>query len=356
MIISIIYFVFILGIIVLVHEFGHFIFAKIFKIHVYEFAIGMGPVIWSSKKRREKKIKEKKKVSETIYSIRAIPIGGFCSLAGEGGEEDKNVKKENLLQGKPVWQRFLVMFFGAGNNFILAILILLVTAFIYGSPTLSTNIPVVIDGSPVAEAGLQANDKILKINGKKTKTLDDVQLYLTIAGEKETKFTILRHNKEYEYKVKPLSGKAMEEAGYSFGIQFNNTLKRGFGKSINYAFMKFYSIARQVFITIKELIIGGVGLDQLSGPVGIFSAVDETRAAGFYSILSLTALLSINVGIMNLLPLPAFDGGRILFLIIEKIKGSPIKPETENLIHNIGFFLLLALLVYVTINDILRLF
>ena len=356
MIVSIIYFIFILGIIVLVHEFGHFIFAKMFKIHVYEFAIGMGPVIWSSKKIREKKIKEKKKVSETIYSVRAIPIGGFCSLAGEGGDEDKKIKKENLLQGKPVWQRFLVMFFGAGNNFILGLLILFISALIYGSPTLSTNIPVVIEDSPVALAGLQDNDKILKINDKRTKTLDDVQLYLTIAGKKETKFTILRDNKEYEYKVTPLSGKEMEKAGYSFGIQFNNKLERGFGRSISYAFTKFYAIARQIFITLKELFIGGVSISQLSGPVGIYSAVDQTRAAGFYSVLALTALLSINVGIMNLLPLPAFDGGRILFLIIEKIKGSPVKAETENLIHNIGFFLLLALLIYVTFNDILRLF
>ncbi len=356
MILSIIYFIFILGIIVLVHEFGHFIFAKMFKIHVYEFAIGMGPVIWSTAKIREKKIKAKKKVSETIYSIRAIPIGGFCSLAGEGGEEDKGVKKENLLQGKPVWQRFLVMFFGAGNNFILAIIILFVAALIYGSPTLSTNIPVVLEDSPIAEAGLKAGDKIIKINNKSTKTLDDVQLYLTLAGSKETEFTISRNGKTSKYKVTPLSGKAQEKVGYRFGIQFNNTLEKGFGKSFNYAFQKFYSIARQVFITLKELVIGGVSVKQLSGPVGIYSAVDQTREAGMYSVLTLTALLSINVGIMNLLPFPAFDGGRILFLIIEKIKGKPVKAETENLIHNIGFFLLLALLVYVTFNDILRLF
>ena len=122
MIISVIYFILILGLIVLVHEFGHFIFAKIFKIHVYEFSIGMGPVIWNSKKNREKRIKNKKKVSETIYCIRAVPIGGFVQLAGEGLDEDKNIEKEHLLQNKPVWQRFLVMFFGAGNNFILAII------------------------------------------------------------------------------------------------------------------------------------------------------------------------------------------------------------------------------------------
>lgn len=355
MIISIIYFILILGLIVLVHEFGHFIFAKLFKIHVYEFSIGMGPVIFSSKKNREKRIKEKKKVSETIYCIRAIPVGGFVQLAGEGLEEDKKIKKENLLQSKPVWQRFLVMFFGAGNNFILAILILFLSATIFGSPDLSTTIPYVIEDSPVYNAGIKSGDEILSINGKKCETIDDVQLYLTIASG-ETEFKVKRNTEEYVYIATPLSEEEQKTKGYSFGIQFNNTLEKGFIKSIKYSFVKFYSISRQVFITIKELIIGGVSVNQLSGPVGIYSAVDQTRSSGWYSVLNLVALLSINVGIMNLIPFPAFDGGRILFLLIEKIKGKPVKTETENLIHNIGFFLLIALLIYVTFNDILRLF
>ena len=356
MIVSIIYFILILGLIVLVHEFGHFIFAKIFKIHVYEFSIGMGPVIWNSKKLREKRIKNNKKVSETIYCIRAIPVGGFVQLAGEGLEEDKKIKKEHLLQHKPVWQRFLVMFFGAGNNFILAILILMLSGFIFGSPDLSTKIPLVIEDSPMSISGMKSGDEILAINGKKTKTIDDVQLYLTLAGEEETEFKVKRDNKEYTYKVTPLTGENKEEKGYSFGLQFNNTLEKGFVKSIKFGFQKFYAIARQVFVTIKELFIGGVSVSQLSGPVGIYTAVDQTRSAGWYSIFNLIALLSVNVGIMNLIPFPAFDGGRILLLIIEKIKGKPIKAETENLIHNIGFFLLIALLLYVTFNDILRLF
>ncbi|MBQ8891672.1 MAG: RIP metalloprotease RseP [Bacilli bacterium] len=356
MIISIILFILILGLIVLVHEFGHFIFAKMFHVHVYEFAIGMGPKLWSSEKLREKRKKAGKKVSETIYTIRAIPIGGFNQLAGEGLEEDKKVKKENLLTGRPAWQRFLILFFGAGNNFILGILVLFISAIIFGSPSISTVIPTVVADSPMALAGLKSGDKILSINGSKTKTLDDVQLYMVVAGDEETEFKIERDGKIYTFNVTPLSGKEKEEKGYSFGIQYNNTLEKGFVRSIKYAFVKFYSITRQIFITIKELFVGGVSVKELSGPVGIYSAVDQTREAGIYSILGLIALLTVNVGIMNLIPLPAFDGGRILFLIIEKIKGSPVKAETENLIHNIGFYLLIALLIYVTINDIIRLF
>ena len=356
MILSIIYFILILGLIVLVHEFGHFIFSKMFHVHVYEFSIGMGPCIWNNKKIKEKRKKNGKKVSETVYCIRAIPIGGYVQLAGEGLEEDKKIKKENLLQSKPIWQRFLIMFFGAGNNFILALITLFFTAIIFGCPDISTNIQDVVPNSPIALAGIKANDKIVAINDKKTETLDDVQIYLAIAGDNTTKFTILRNNQKYSYEITPLTGKEKEEKGYSFGIQYNNVLEKGFIKSITYAFKKFYSITRQIFITIKELFIGGVSVKQLSGPVGIYSAVDQTRAAGWYSVLNLIALLSLNVGIMNLIPFPAFDGGRILFLIIEKIKGKPIKSETENLIHNIGFYLLLALLLYVTLNDILRLF
>lgn len=356
MILSIVYFILILGLIVLVHEFGHFIFSKMFKIHVYEFSIGMGPVLWSTKKIREKKIKEGKKVSETIYCLRLIPIGGFVSLAGEGSEEDKSVKKENLMQSKPVWQRFLVMFFGAGNNFILGLIVLILAGLIYGAPDISTKIPKVLDGSPVYVEGLKDGDEIISINGKRTKTLDDVQLYLAIAGNKETEFKVLRNNEKLTYKVTPLTGKEQEEKGYSFGIQFGSTLQKGLGKSLEFGFKKFYSISRQVFITMKELICGGVSLKELSGPVGIYSAVDTTRHSGFYSVLVLIAMLSINVGILNLIPFPAFDGGRILFIIIEKLRGKPIKAETENMIHNIGFFLLIALLIYVTFNDILRLF
>ena len=345
MILSIIYFVLILGTIVLVHEFGHFFFAKLFGIYVYEFSIGMGPKIFSKKDKK----------GETTYSIRAIPVGGFVQLAGEGMDEDKKLPKDRLLQSKPVWQRFLVMFFGAGNNFILAIIVLFFLGLINGSPSISTVIPSVIDGSPAQVAGIMAGDKVIAIDGDKTKTLDDLQLYLTIA-EGETTFKVLRNNEEKEIKVTPLTGEEATKAGYSYGITFDSKVEKGFFNAVKYAFTKTYALMRQLVITLKELFTGGVGVKELSGPVGIFQAVDQTKSTGFANLFYLLALLCINVGFINLIPFPAFDGGRILFLIIEKIKGKPIKAETENLIHNIGFFILLALIIYVTFNDILRIF
>ncbi len=209
---TLIYFILILGLIVLVHEFGHFIFSKIFGVYVYEFSIGMGPKIFS----------KKGKGKETVYSIRAIPIGGYCSLAGEGSEEDKKIPKNRLLQSKPVWQRFLIMFFGAGNNFILALIVLFCLGLFSGSPSLSTAIPTVIEGSPAEIAGLKSGDDIKYINGDKVKTLDDIELYLTIA-KGETEFVIEREGKEMTIKVTPLTEEERTEQkkDYTYGFKFD---------------------------------------------------------------------------------------------------------------------------------------
>ncbi len=346
---NLIYFIIILGIIVLVHEFGHFIFAKMFGIYVYEFAIGMGPKLfhWKSKK------------GETEYSIRAIPIGGFCSLAGEDVESDEleKIPKDRRLQSKKAWQRFLVMFFGAGNNFILAFLLLFVLALGWGAASSKPIISELVSNNPAEQAGLEVGDYILKINGHKVKTSDDVSIYLQVENkDKPITFTVRRNNKEMEFEVTPVKEEIDGSSIYRVGIISQGEVERGFFPSIRYAFVKMGALLRQMVITLRGLFTGGLSVNQLSGPVGIYSIVGTQASAGFENILYLIALLSINVGFINLLPFPAFDGGRILFLIIEKIKGSPVKPETENKIHTIGFILLLALMLYITFNDILKLF
>ena len=346
---NLIYFIIILGIIVLVHEFGHFIFAKLFGIYVYEFAIGMGPKLfhWKSKK------------GETEYSIRAIPIGGFCALAGEDLDSDdqEKVPEDRRLQSKPVWQRFLVMFFGAGNNFILAFLLLLIIAFGWGAVSSKPIVSELVSGNPAEEAGIEVGDYILEINGHKVKTSDDVSIYLQVEDKsKPITFTVERDGRELDIDVTPLKEEVDGSTIYRVGIISEGEVERGFVASIQYAFTKMGSLFRQMVITLKGLFTGGLSVNQLSGPVGIYSIVGTQASAGFENILYLIALLSINVGFINLIPLPAFDGGRILFLIIEKIKGSPVKPETENKIHTIGFILLLALMIYITFNDILKLF
>lgn len=441
--ISLIYFVLILGIVVFIHELGHFIFAKKAGVYVYEFSIGMGPRLFKFK--RKKKVKDKKgnvKLvdDETDYCIRLFPIGGFVQMAGEEIEEDGNVPKEQRLYAKSWGQRLMVMIAGVMNNFILAFIILLIIGW---TNTVSLNSVYV---SSTYIDGLEVGDKVIEVNGRKVNSYDILSLELTVAAEDDFIITVLDKNgKEKEIKIDPVTlgndkliygrdygftivtkpGKdnnidlvisnskvdglnndeviiaingieveghlhlleliknednsftlttkdadgnikdteiSVKEkdsdnlAGYSFGFQVSGTEEKGFLAGIKYACGKFISILEQMIRTVWYLITGDLSLKLLSGPVGIYQIVDTAAIAGFSSILSLIALLNINVGFINILPLPAFDGGHALFLIIEKIIGRPVDPKVENTIHNIFFILLMILMVYITFNDIMRLF
>ena len=347
---TLIYFILILGLIVLVHEFGHFVFAKMFGVYVYEFSIGMGPKVFSRKRKNKK--------DETEYCIRAIPIGGFVQLAGEEVDDDTSVPKEKKMYSKPVWQRFLIMFFGAGNNFILAFVILLLCGIFFGSPKMDPVVGRLTEGYPMATAGIEVGDKFLEVNGNHISTIDDVRIYLSVAKEgKPITFEMQKKSGEIvTYEITPQKETVDEVTSYKFGIEFFRENDKGFFAPIKYAFVKTGSLFKQMFITFKLLFTGQVGVNNLSGPVGIYSIVGQTRSAGFENLLQLVALLSINVGFINLIPFPAFDGGRILFLVIEKIKGSPVNPRIENIFHSIGFILLMLLLVFITFNDIVRMF
>lgn len=350
--INLLLFILILGVIVLIHEFGHFLFAKITGVYVYEFSIGMGPKVWGFKPKK----------SETEYSIRCVPIGGFCSLAGEDVEnDDQSVPKNRKLQAKPAWQRFLIMVMGPGFNFLLALFILFFVALIWGSPISTPRISSVEKNYPAYSAGLSKGDLITKINGHTIKTMDDVSLYLTLAPhEEKTTIEVTKENGKSEvYQLLPkkeeIKNNGKETTTYRYGIGLKTEKQYGIGNAFHYMIEKTGSLFRQMFVTVGSLFTGKIGVSQLSGPVGIYSIVGEQAKEGIASILYLIAYLSINVGFLNLLPLPAFDGGHILFIIIEKIKGSPVKPELENKIHTIGLFLLLLLMVFITIHDVIRL-
>lgn len=347
-IVTLILFILILGSIVFVHEFGHFMMAKLNGVYVYEFAIGMGPKIWS------------KKGKETEYTLRAIPIGGFCMMAGEDLEDDdlKKIPKEKRLQAKKPWQRFLIMFFGAGNNFICAVLLLFLIGLIWGGSSMEPVITSVVKNSAAATSGIEAGDRVLEINGHSIATTDDISLYLAIANPEEASdIKVRKENKKVEtYSVQPKKKKVDGETTYQYGIGMQQDVEKGILPALEFTGKKTISIFKQMTVTVGYLFTGGISISQLSGPVGIFSVVGDQSSAGIMNILYLVAFLSINVGFINLLPIPAFDGGHILFIIIEKIKGSPVKPETENMIHTVGLFLLMLLMVVITFNDILRLF
>ncbi len=338
----------ILGVIILVHEFGHFITAKLFKVHIYEFSIGMGPVIKKHKGR-----------DGIDYNIRAFPIGGFVSMAGEVYEDDteNKIKKEDFMCNKKWWQRIIILAAGVFNNFVLAILILFVMALIWGSTSLTPKVGEVIDDFPVKEAGIKAGDTILEINNHKVSTWDQAQVYLVMKSKNDTYTFLIKHadGKTEKYNITPKVTKDKEgNDTRAFGFKIAIEESHGFLASIKYAFQKFGSLISTMWITVINLFTGAISLSSLSGPVGIYQVVGASISAGVSQLIYLIAFLSINVGLINILPMPAFDGGRILFLLIEKIKGSPVNAKFENWCHTIFFILLILLMIYITIFDIIR--
>ena len=271
---TLLYFILILGVIVLVHEFGHFLFAKIFGIYVYEFSIGMGPRLWH----------HKKKGGETDYSIRLLPIGGYCALAGEDPTEESDVPKDRMLNHKPVWQRFIVMVAGATFNFLLALVILFAIAIFWGAPTTDPVLTGVEDGMPAQVAGLEAGDYIQKVNGKKTSTIDDVSVYIQLADKsKPVEFQVKKQNGE----IKTISVTALKEeidgvTTYRLGVAFESQIRHSVGAVFEYTFVKMGSLFKQMFITVEGLFTGDIGLNQLSGPVGIYSIVNYCISTSFF--------------------------------------------------------------------------
>lgn len=337
---TIIYFILILGITVSIHEFGHFICAKKSGVYVYEFSIGMGPLLkkWNRKN------------DETQYSLRLLPIGGYVSMAGEDVDDDDNVPDSKKLQNKPWKNKFITIIAGITMNFILALVIFFIVALVSGAPLNNAYIKTLEEGSPAALSGLKENDEVLKVNGKKV-SYDMFLLRLSVDEGKKVRFTVKHEDDTIEnIIVTPI----LEEEQYKFGFGIGSEIEYGVLNSIKYAFRKFASLITQMVYIIGYLFTGKLKLNSLSGPVGIFNVVGEANKAGFINVVYLLGYLSLNVGFVNLLPIPAFDGGRLLFLIIEKIKGGRVNPKVENIIHTVGLSLLFILMAVITYNDILK--
>ncbi len=344
---TLIYFLLVLGITVFIHELGHFIFAKRAKVHVYEFSIGMGPRIYKFNLPND----------ETDYSIRAFPIGGYVSMSGEEVEIDESIPEEKRFQSKTWVQRFFIIIAGVIFNFILAITLLFIVGLILGVPNNTPIISGIEEDFPIYQTDLQQGDKIIKINNTKIRSIDRLLLELHFTNGKDIKMEVM--SKEQKIKtinVQPKKIKENDNEIYRYGFSLDNSVENGFLASLKFAFVKTGNLIEQMYITISSLITGKLKLNTLAGPIGIYGIVGETAKAGLINLVYLTAFLSINVGFINILPFPAFDGGRLLFLIIEKIKGKPVDAKVENIIHSIGFSFLILLMLAVTYNDILKLF
>ena len=324
--------IFILGLIILVHEFGHFITAKKAGVHIYEFSIGMGPLIKTHKGK-----------DGINYNIRALPIGGFVSMAGEVYEDDdtKTIKKEDFMCNKKWWQRVIILF---------------VMALIWGANSLEPRVGTVLEGSAAEAGGLEVGDLILSINDHKVSTWDQTQIVLYLKNDSNVyEFEVLRDGKTLTLELEPdVTETETGEEQKTFGFGIEQKTEKGLWASIKYAFARFGSLISTMWITVINLFTGQISLSSLSGPVGIYHVVGQSLSMGLQQIVYLIAFLSINVGLINILPIPAFDGGRILFLIIEKIKGSPINAKFENTCHMVFFFLIILLMIYITVFDIIR--
>ena len=347
-ILTILLLIFILGIIILIHELGHFFWAKKFGVYIYEFSIGMGPII-----------KSKKGKDGIYYNLRAFPIGGFVQMAGEVYEDDNKIPKEKFMCNKPWYQRFIILVAGVVNNFILAIVILFFLGLIWGPSVMTPTIGEIIPNSASEKAGLEVGDTILKINDKKVNNWDTGQIYLVYKNESNIyNFEVKKANGEIEtIKVEPEIKK--DEKGNetkTFGFGLAKPTEKGFFTSIKYAFQKFGSIVNSMRLTIGGLFTGDLSIKALSGPVGMYKVVEQSLEHGIAQIVYIIAFLSINVGFLNILPFPAFDGGRLVFLVIEKIKGSPVDSNLENKFHMVGFILLIILMIYITFQDVINLF
>ena len=336
---STIYLILILGITIFVHELGHFIFAKRAGIYVYEFALGMGPVIFKFNRKND----------ETLYSLRLFPIGGYVKMAGESIEDDDSVPVRKRMQNKTWLQRFLTISAGIVFNFIFAIIVLFFIGLFYGSPKMTPYVGDILKGSSADIAGMVKGDIIVKLNDHNIYSTD--QFMVEEASLKSGEITLVLKTKTNETKevtIKKVDGL------YGFGLK--EVFEDGFVAAIKYAFAKTGSLVLQMVLVLKYLFMGRIGLESLAGPVGVYTIVDQAAGYGIVSVIYLNAIISINVGFMNLLPIPAFDGGRLAFLIIEKIKGKPVSPKIENTIHLVGFGLLMILMLLITYKDIINLF
>jgi len=416
---TVIAFIFMFGLLVSVHEWGHLIFAKRAGMLAREFAIGFGPKIFSTTK------------NETLYTVRLLPIGGYVRVAGDDPEiielkpghhiglefndagkvkqiivnnKDKHqnahlIEVESIdldhelyiagyeigdettvhrfdvdrnaffimderetqiahfdrqFASKTVGQRAMQLFAGPMMNFILAIVIFIILGLVQGVPTDRALIGEVEPDSPAEAAGLLAGDEVIAIEGNKIEKWTEFTATVQKSPETALDFTILRDGKETNLTVTPKELQVEEETIGQVGVKL--AFEKSFIGTFKYGFTQTYETTKLIITNLAMLVTGQLSLDMLSGPVGIYDATDQVVQTGFMNFLMWTAMLSINLGIINLVPLPALDGGRLLFVGIEAVRGKPIDPQKEGFVHVIGFALLMLLMLVVTWNDIQRLF
>lgn len=316
---------------ILAHEFGHFITAKKCGVKVNEFSIGMGPLLWH------------KDTEETKYSIRALPIGGYCAMEGE----DEESEDARSFSNASCPRKLLIVSAGAIMNVLLAILLMIIVCFVMGTAT--TTISGFVEGSYFREAGLKTGDRIIQINDKKVDEWGDISNALDgLGGSDEVTVKVVRDGEQVT-----VTSHLMKNSGqYIIGI--TPKMSRAPAKCIQAGFASTWNMTVEMYKIFGQLFTGHLSLDALSGPVGIFYVVGQSAHQGLIYVIYLTALISLNLAIVNMFPFPALDGGRFLLILIRRVTGKLISAKAENAINFAGLMLLFALMIYVTFNDVLK--
>lgn len=322
------------GVMIGIHEAGHLISAKLSGVLVHEFAVGMGPKIFSFQGK------------ETKYSLRILPFGGFCSLEGEDEESDNS---RAFCNATPL-KRIIILASGAIMNLILGFLVVMI--FYSLQPQIIEPVATgVIEQSYAEHIGLKAGDRIVKMNNSKINIYADLKFFMMLNEDKPIHLTVKRNGEEIVFEnFKPT---IIKEKPY-LGITTTAT-KNTFLKTVRESYYTGFFMAKLVLYSLKELVTGGVSINEASGPVGIVSEIGTAAKKGIFDLLYIVALITINLGLFNLLPLPALDGGRILFVIISLVIRKKVPAKIEGAFHGAGLLLLLLLMLVITFNDIIKL-
>lgn len=332
----------IFGLLIFFHELGHFVFAKLFGVQVNEFALGMGPTLLKFKK------------GETKYAWRLLPIGGFVSMEGE----DEESENDRAFCNKPTWQRFIIVAAGGTINLIMGVIIvavMLCQSDLIGLPEIHS-----FEENSVSSQFLQAGDKIKEINDKNVYSEYDLGFLMARDGDGTMDFVVERNGEDVE--LKDIKFQTYDKDGtvmivYDFIIR---GVEPGFLSVAKNSVLQSVSIGRIVWLSLLDLVTGRYGLSELSGPIGTVTYIADaaqtaTQETDYTYLLNMVAMITINIGLLNLLPLPALDGGRLFFMLIEMIFRKPVPRKYEGWVHAIGLVLLLLLMLLISFSDIMRL-
>ena len=338
------------GVLIFVHELGHFIAARIFGVRINEFAIGMGPKIFSYKGKK----------SGTLYSLRLLPIGGYNSMEGEDGEVSGEEKSEGSFCCKPVWQRMIIIVSGALMNILLGFVIM--SIIVLNTKQYASNVIDVFvktEGMteyPTEYGELKSGDRIVKINGDRVHIADEVSYAIFYEGGVPVDVTVIRDGMKMV--IENVQFPTAESGGVVYGVRnfYFKVEPKTFASTVKHTFYGSINSMVQIFDSIKGIASGKYGIEGVSGPIGVGEALGEAAKISYTALLTFVVLLAMNLGIFNLLPIPALDGGRLVFLIIEAIRRKPLPKNVEATVNGVGMMVLLGIVVIVAFKDIFMIF